>query len=307
MLKEKRFVLLAMVMLAMVLSGCIISATPKDNPVIMQPGVPETFSITTVFPTAKSYTWYIIEDGVETEIAGATNKSYTFTLNDILPFNGWLKVVAVSGDDSGTHEWSITYAGTNTAPIARCNISPNPGMATVPITLDGSLSSDLDNNITGYLWEQTGGPATVTIVNPTALVTQFTTTILGTYTFKLTVTDEGGLKGSTTGTVTVETSRNITITQPTCGITWNTDEDNYIKWESTNAGSLVKIEYYYDGNWYIKSSSTANDGSARWTMDDSSYNNIITHDYTHARIRITSIDYPNIYAVSCAFTINHVQ
>jgi hypothetical protein len=40
------------------LSGCIISTTPKDNPVVLLPGQAKTFTIN-VFPQPAKYAWYV--------------------------------------------------------------------------------------------------------------------------------------------------------------------------------------------------------------------------------------------------------
>ncbi len=67
------------------------------------------------------------------------------------------------------------------------------------VTLDGSLSLDIDDGIAAYLWTQTGGP-TVTLSNPTSSQPTFTAPTVGTsgvsLTFELTVTDGGGLSNT---------------------------------------------------------------------------------------------------------------
>lgn len=73
------------------------------------------------------------------------------------------------------------------------------------VALDGTQSSDADGTITAYLWEQTAGPAAA-IAAPTAASTTFVApqvTAAATLTFRLTVTDDDGLKSSTTADFTV--------------------------------------------------------------------------------------------------------
>ncbi len=178
------------------LSGCILSATPKDNPVVMLPGVSETFSVC-AFPSPASYEWYA--DGVL--LPGANKKTYTFSLNEVLPSQFKLEVRA--GMDK--HEWNIKYDGTNRAPTAEAGDYSQQDLDDGDvITLDGSGSTDPDNNITEFHWEQTGGP-TVTLTNPEIFNPQFTVVAPSgaTYTFMLTVTDAGGLMDTDTCTLTV--------------------------------------------------------------------------------------------------------
>ncbi|XP_060798918.1 dyslexia-associated protein KIAA0319-like protein [Neoarius graeffei] len=74
---------------------------------------------------------------------------------------------------------------------------------TLPVdrtTLDGRKSND-DQKIIKYHWEKTEGPDGVKIENADSPVATVTGLQVGTYTFKLTVTDERDLQGSDTVTV----------------------------------------------------------------------------------------------------------
>lgn len=70
-------------------------------------------------------------------------------------------------------------------------------------TLNGSCSSDPDNNITSYLWTKVAGPSSLTIANANAVTTQVSGLTEGTYKFELKVTDAGGLFSKDTVQVTV--------------------------------------------------------------------------------------------------------
>ncbi len=75
------------------------------------------------------------------------------------------------------------------------------------VTLDGTASTDPDDNIASYLWQQTVG-ISVTLSDASSAQPSFTAPNVGpkgaTLTFKLTVTDKGGLKASDTCTVTIQ-------------------------------------------------------------------------------------------------------
>ena len=116
--------------------------------------------------------------------------------------NHWL--CAVDGNSGGL--WSIGLY-----------IAPHPSFPNEPptadagpdqmveegltVTLDGSNSTDPDDDIASYLWTQTAGP-TVTLSDPTAVQPSFTSPDVepnGTsLIFELTVTDTGGLKDTDT-------------------------------------------------------------------------------------------------------------
>lgn len=71
-------------------------------------------------------------------------------------------------------------------------------------TLDGSTSTDPENNISSYSWSKISGPVSFTIANPTAPQTQVTNLIEGSYKFELKVTDLGGLTSKDTIMVLVQ-------------------------------------------------------------------------------------------------------
>jgi formylglycine-generating enzyme required for sulfatase activity len=81
------------------------------------------------------------------------------------------------------------------------------------IFLDGSASADPGGCIISYFWEQIDGPA-VALSNPGSAVTQFISSVPSgsVLTFKLTVTDDGGLQATDTCVVTVLTVINDAIT-----------------------------------------------------------------------------------------------
>ena len=90
----------------------------------------------------------------------------------------------------------------NRAPVAEAG-SPQSVHAGM-VNLDGSDSSDPDHDGLEYHWQQTGGPAPVTLGNADSAVAAFDApAVAGTYAFALTVTDTFGLTDSDTTTVTV--------------------------------------------------------------------------------------------------------
>ncbi|QEC40774.1 PKD domain-containing protein [Pseudobacter ginsenosidimutans] len=82
----------------------------------------------------------------------------------------------------------------NQAPVANAGNDISITLPTNSTTLDGSASTDPEGKTLTWLWEWVNGPATYTIANKNTVSTSLTGLIVGTYTFKLTVTDIGGLK-----------------------------------------------------------------------------------------------------------------
>ena len=129
-------------------------------------------------------------------VTAQTVLTFQLTVRDRLP-------------QSSTDTIAITVrpAGTpppNQAPVANAG-SDQTVNSGVTVSLNGSLSSDLDNGIASYAWSQTGTPAVslsnTTVANPTFTAPQVTATT--TLTFTLRVTDPSGLSSTDTCLVTV--------------------------------------------------------------------------------------------------------
>ncbi len=93
---------------------------------------------------------------------------------------------------------------TNHPPIADAGADQ---VITLPVNtsnLDGSGSTDPDNNITSYQWTKFSGPSTFTIATPNTIQTQVTALLQGIYQFELKVTDAGGLSAKDTVRIIVQ-------------------------------------------------------------------------------------------------------
>jgi len=91
----------------------------------------------------------------------------------------------------------------NQAPTATVASGVVVQLPTTVGILDGSASKDLDGTIVIYKWIQLTGPNTATISLPDSATTGVTNLIAGTYTFRLTVTDNGGATATADATITV--------------------------------------------------------------------------------------------------------
>lgn len=96
--------------------------------------------------------------------------------------------LAACGGDGGGH----TH---NKAPVALLTLSATSGPAPLAITASGEASSDADGTITGYAWEFGDGS------QATGPRVEHTYATVGEFVVILTVTDDQGTTGSTSGRV----------------------------------------------------------------------------------------------------------
>jgi hypothetical protein len=81
----------------------------------------------------------------------------------------------------------------NRPPVANAGADQTIMFPANTVNVNGSGSTDPDNNITNYEWTKISGPSAFSITNADAVQTQITNLIEGTYQFELKVTDAGGL------------------------------------------------------------------------------------------------------------------
>ena len=168
--------------------------------------------------TVMSFFWSQLS-GPPVELSSPTGIQPSFTAPSSVSSEGISLVFQLTVEDEGrlqstdTTVVSVTIAGRNQPPVA----DPGGPQAVNPVetvTLDATGSTDPDStdpsrtdDISGYLWAQIGGPP-VTLSNPREVRPTFVApnVAAGTaeLTFRLTVTDLGGLQDTDTTTVTVD-------------------------------------------------------------------------------------------------------
>ena len=146
----------------------------------------------------RSYTWTKISgpttfnivnpNSTQTQVTGIIEGSYLFEL----------KVTDSSGlSDKDTVQIRVSNGSqTNRPPVA--NAGPDHVLPTNTANLNGSGSTDPDNNIVSFLWTKISGPSSFTITNGSTVQTLVTNLTEGVYLFELKVTDAGGLFGNDT-------------------------------------------------------------------------------------------------------------
>jgi hypothetical protein len=132
----------------------------------------------------------------------------TFTAPDITEFSTSLTFSLTISDGGGlesTDTCIVRVIQINEPPVADAGDDQTVDEGD-QVTLDGTGSTGSDDSIVAYLWAQTSG-FSVTLSDETAAQPTFTAPDVddagGTLTFRLTVTDAGGLKASDNSTVNV--------------------------------------------------------------------------------------------------------
>lgn len=159
--------------------------------------------------TIVSYLWTKVTGPTGGTIATPTATTTKITALQVGTYTYQLAATD-NGGNVGTDQMQITVLpAVNTPPTANAGPDKTITLPTTISRLDGS-GSDPGGTIVSYAWVQVSGPATSSITSPSSDTTAVTgLTIAGTYTFRLTVTDNGGLTGQDIMSVTVNPAPNV--------------------------------------------------------------------------------------------------
>jgi len=102
---------------------------------------------------------------------------------------------------TGSNDMTLTVQAANAAPTANAGPTRTITLPTNSTTLNGS-GSDVDGTIATYFWEKVSGPA-ATLTGANTATLSLTNLVVGSYVFRLTVTDNNGATGTSQTTVTV--------------------------------------------------------------------------------------------------------
>ncbi|OWW25106.1 hypothetical protein B4Q04_11215 [Zobellia sp. OII3] len=149
-----------------------------------------------------SYNWDFGENNRTSTLA---NPTYEY----ISP-GDYIVTLTVTDDDGATDSETVTITVSepvNEPPTANAGPDRTITLPTGSVTLDGSGSSDTaPGNIDTYAWTQVSGPTTASIVSSGSAITSVTGLNEGSYTFRLTVTDNHNATATDQVTVTVNPS-----------------------------------------------------------------------------------------------------
>jgi hypothetical protein len=202
-----------------------------------------------------AYQWRQVSGPVVTlSDAGAVQPS--FTTPDVGPEGASLVFRLTISDHSGLQsedDCIVTVTWENQPPLATAGADQTVTEGAL-VTLDGSGSSDSDDGISAYLWSQVSGRA-VTLTDPTAVSPAFTVPADAVdgeqLTFRLTVTDGGGLQDDAHCTVTVLRSHSedtlapeVMIGTPTSKGVYSTEADQLdLSGSAADASGIVEVTW----------------------------------------------------------------
>lgn len=155
----------------------------------------------------QSYLWSQVS-GPVVDLASDTSASTTFVAPDAGTEGASLTFQLMVTDNENvqsTDTCVVTISFVNTAPVAEAGATQIVSEG-ADVTLSAAGSTDADDGIKSYLWEQTAGPS-VALSGASEIRPVFTAPDVGvegaTLTFRVTVTDQGGLQSSDTCDINV--------------------------------------------------------------------------------------------------------
>ena len=164
---------------------------------------------------------------------------------------------------------------TNHPPVANAGADQSIMLPVNSVNLDGSASSDPDNNIASYSWMKISGPSSFNVSNVSTPQTQVKNLVQGVYGFELKVTDAGGLFSKDTVQVIVNASDNTDIS---CNVSMTAisqlPESGGVSY-SIAAGNKILFARYSD-NGLIHIYDTSNHTWSSKTQIDVSYPNLFS-------------------------------
>src|SRR5437762_10883610 len=168
----------------------------------------------TVTPSSGTAPLTVTASGSASSDADGTIASYRFDFGDgtvVGPQAGanaqhtfaagtWTVRLTVTDDKgaTGTASAVVTASAPNQPPVARLTVTPSSGTAPLAVTASGSASSDADGTIASYRFDFGDG----TVVGPQAAASATHTFAAGTWTVRLTVTDNQGATSTASAVVT---------------------------------------------------------------------------------------------------------
>lgn len=207
-------------------------------------------------------------------------------------------------------------------PVANAGPDQTIILTTNTVTLNGSSSTDPNNDITSYLWTKISGPLSFTIANANAVQTQVTNLIGGVYQFELKVTDAKGLFDKDTMQVTVNPSQ-LPPPCTTCKIVFVSarDGNNEIYTCNSDGTNITRMtnDPGYDGQpaWSPDGTRIAftsdRDGSSEIYIMNADGSNVVRRTFSGAcqdptwspdGTTIAFSDFNNEYSTSAIFTVS---
>ena len=202
--------------------------------------------------TIASYSWSKVSGG-NAVITSPNTAATTVTGLEAGTYSFRLTVTDNSGATGAASVNVTVNAATNTAPVANAGTAQTITLPLNSVSLSGT-GTDTDGTIASYSWSKVSGGNAV-ITSPNTAATTVTGLEAGTYSFRLTVTDNSGATGAASVNVTVNAATNTapvanagtaqTITLPLNSVTLSgtgIDTDGTIasySWAKVSGGNAI--------------------------------------------------------------------
>ena len=189
-----------------------VALTAPTSPAVTQPNQPVSFSASGTAADAggsiASYSWNFGDGSTDN---GDSNATTTHTYASPGTYTATVTATDDLGVSSAPVSTTVTVDATPTAAFTSSPTDPNPGG---PVSFDASGSTDSVGDHPTYSWNfgdtSANGPGTSTLEDPT-----YSYPNPGTYTVRLTVTNDAGQSATTTQTVTVDDPPTATLAAST--------------------------------------------------------------------------------------------
>ncbi len=194
--------------------------------------------------TITDYSWTKISGPAQGAIANPNNASTDVDglVQGVYQFQ--LQVTDNGGaTDNATLTVTVNAAPPNQLPVANAGADQTITLPLNSVTLTGS-GTDPDGTITTYSWTKLGGPSGATITSPGLASTDVTNLFVGSYIFRLTITDNDGATATDDVQVTVDAAPVETTRELKTGLNYPWEilwgKDNSI-WMTERGGKLSKV------------------------------------------------------------------
>jgi uncharacterized protein (UPF0179 family) len=172
------------------------------------------------------------------------NGTGTFNFNPDFTQSGIYNVTFIASDGSlaDSEIVTITVTDNNRAPVANAGADQGPVAIGFVVALNGTSSSDPDNDVLTYHWRQLSGPA-VTFIDSTSAISHFTPLVAGTYAFRLIVSD-AALSSNPDTTLVAAVSQPRPITDLMAAVAGNAIQLTWSPISTDTSGSATTLARY---------------------------------------------------------------
>jgi len=210
-----------------------------------------------------------------------SNGKYTLSgYSSSYPIQGWLRPKKQEGSVTG---------------ILHENSSSGPVLSSAKVTCGGKITQTASN-----------GSYTLSAIPAGNQTLAFSKTGYESYSKAVTITANQTLNAGDNYLVELASSATITITDPTASDNWRSDTTHSIDWTSQGFSSPGNVAIYFSldngKTWLIVTEKTANDSSYNWYFGN---NTNICQDQNAVRIKISSLEYPEVWTISEKFKIDY--